>query len=494
MQTQHSYQQLPADFFQLCQPTPVAAPQWLAFNAELAAELNFPAELAGTEAGLQLLAGNQLPAWTSPLAQAYSGHQFGQLSPRLGDGRALLLAEIIDRQGNIVDLQLKGAGPTPFSRRGDGRSALGPVIREYLVSEAMHALGVPTSRALAAVLSGEPVVRERLQPGGILSRVASSHLRIGTFQYVAMLNDPTKLTQLVDYALARHYPAALCADNKALALLQQVSQAQAALVAHWMSLGFVHGVMNTDNMSISGETIDYGPCAFLDTYQPATVFSSIDLQGRYAYRNQPAIAQWNLARLAEALLPLLAADEKTAIAVATAELNQFPQYYQQQFNQRMAAKLGFSAAMQSNHSNSLAQLIQQWLDLLQQQQADFTACHRQLAAALADPAHPAGPTQLYSATADWLAFYQQWQQLRAQDSQQHASSCQQQMLAVNPAFIPRNHQIEQIIDQVTTQQELGLFQQFARDLTAPFALSADASRWAAVPAPATTPYRTFCGT
>jgi len=494
MQTQHSYQQLPPDFFQLCAPTPVAAPEWLAFNTELAQQLNFPAELTGTAAGLQLLAGNQLPEWASPLAQAYSGHQFGHLSPRLGDGRALLLAEVIDRQGNTVDLQLKGAGPTPFSRRGDGRSALGPVIREYLVSEAMHALGVPTSRALAAVLSGEPVVRERLQPGGILTRVASSHIRIGTFQYVAMLNDSAKLAQLLDYALARHYPAALAADNKALALLQQVSQAQAALVAHWMSLGFVHGVMNTDNMLISGETIDYGPCAFLDSYQPAIVFSSIDQEGRYAYRNQPAIAQWNLARLAEALLPLLATDEKTAIALATAELNQFPQYYQQQFNQRMAAKLGLSADMLLKHSAAVASLIQQWLQLLAQQQADFTACHRQLAAALADPAHPAGPTQLYSAAADWLAFYQQWQLLRAQDSQRNAIRCQQQMLAVNPAFIPRNHQIEQIIHQVTVEQELGLFQQFARDLTSPFALSADESRWAAVPEPTATPYRTFCGT
>jgi uncharacterized protein YdiU (UPF0061 family) len=493
MRTQHSYQQLPDAFFRLCEPTPVAAPQWLAFNTELATQLDFPAELAGTDAGLYVLAGNQVPAWASPMAQAYSGHQFGHLSPRLGDGRALLLAEVVDIKGKIFDLQLKGAGPTPFSRRGDGRSALGPVIREYLVSEAMHALGVPTSRALAAVISGEPVVRERLLPGGILCRVASSHLRIGTFQYVGMLNDPAQLAQLVDYALARHYPTALDSANKALALLQQVSQAQAALVAHWMSLGFVHGVMNTDNMSISGETIDYGPCAFLDQYNSATVFSSIDQEGRYAYRNQPAIAQWNLARLAEALLPLLAADEPTAIAVATAELNQFPQRYQQQFNRRMAAKLGLSERVLTAQSDAVAALIQQWLNLLQQQHADFTLSHRQLAATLTDPQHPAGPQQLYGAV-EWLAFYQQWQQLLATDAPLEPMQLQQQMQAVNPAFIPRNEQIEAIIHQVLAQQDDSLFQQFARDLTSPFASSADLTRWAQPPSEPGKPYRTFCGT
>lgn len=491
MHTEHSYSELDTEFFRICQPTPVAAPKFLAFNHALAANLNFPTKLCATELGAQVLSGNRVPEWAHPLAQAYSGHQFGHLSPRLGDGRALLLAEVIAETGERFDLQLKGAGPTPFSRRGDGRSALGPVVREYLVSEAMHALGVPTSRALAAVRTGEPVVREGMIPGGILTRVAKSHLRIGTFQYVAMLQDRHKLTQLVDYALERHYPAQRHAENPALALLEQVCQAQARLVAHWMSLGFVHGVMNTDNMLISGQTIDYGPCAFLDQYQPATVFSSIDREGRYAYRNQPAIAQWNLARLAEALLPLLAATEAEAIAVATDRLNRFPELYQAEFQQRMAAKLGISPQCHAEQPDAVASLIKQWLSLLEQQSADFTASHRQLAHTLTAPLHPAGPNWLYCQRQDWLAFHQAWLQLL---TSQDLAAIHQQMNAVNPAFIPRNHQIEQIIHQVVVLEDDALFQQFAKDLTTPFAIEAEKTRWAEVPPVSDTAYRTFCGT
>ena len=490
MQIDHSYSQLPATLYQLCAPTPVAAPSWLAFNHQLAAELGFDPALAETDTGLQLLSGNQLTDWVKPLAQAYSGHQFGHLSPRLGDGRALLLAEIIDKQQQRKDIQLKGAGPTPYSRRGDGRSALGPVIREYLVSEAMHALGVPTSRALAAVITGETVYRDQPKPGGILTRVAASHIRIGTFQFASMLKDgePTlnegSLKSLADYVINRHYPDCAQAEQPYLALLTKVIRAQANLVAHWMSLGFIHGVMNTDNMSVSGETIDYGPCAFIDQFDPDTVFSSIDQQGRYAYRNQPMIAQWNLARLAEALLPLISDAEPDAVALATAALNEFPQWYYQAWQDRMSAKLGLA-------SNAAAKtLAEQILQLLAANKVDFTIFFRTLAFAVSDGSAAQGPASLFADQQGWLVWAAQWQQ----QLQGEPSVIQRSMNAVNPYFIPRNHQIELIISQVTEHGDLRLFQQFARDLTNPFTEHADNQRWAA-PAPVNkVPYRTFCGT
>lgn len=492
MQTEHSYALLPSTLFEFCTPTPVAAPRWLAFNHQLATELGFDPALAETAEGLQLLSGNQLADWAKPLAQAYSGHQFGHLSPRLGDGRALLLAEIIDAQHRRRDIQLKGAGPTPYSRRGDGRSALGPVIREYLVSEAMHALGVPTSRALAAVMTGEAVYRDQPKPGGILTRVAASHIRIGTFQFASMLkapSDPTTSTDsdlksLADYVINRHYPHCASAEQPYLALLKSVIQAQATLVAHWMSLGFIHGVMNTDNMSISGETIDYGPCAFMDVFDPDTVFSSIDQQGRYAYRNQPMIAQWNLARLAEALLPLLAAVEADAVAFATEALNGFPELYYQAWQDRMSAKLGLAS------TSTAKALAEQLLQLMAANKVDFTICFRKLAYALNDINHPMGPASLFADQQGWLVWSAQWQQ---QLSGEH-DLLLQQMNAVNPFFIPRNHQIELIISEILEQGDLGLFQQFARDLTMPFTETAENSRWAN-PAPIdAAPYRTFCGT
>jgi serine/tyrosine/threonine adenylyltransferase len=484
MQIDHSYSQLPTTLFELCAPTPVAAPSWLAFNHQLAAELGFDPALAETAAGLQVLSGNQLPAWTKSLAQAYSGHQFGQLSPRLGDGRALLLAEIIDHNQQRRDIQLKGSGPTPYSRRGDGRSALGPVIREYLVSEAMHALGVPTSRALAAVITGENVYREHLKPGGILTRVAASHIRIGTFQFASMQPDHTAIKRLADYVINRHYPACAESDQPYLALLNSVIQAQASLVAHWMSLGFIHGVMNTDNMSVSGETIDYGPCAFIDHYDPTTVFSSIDQQGRYAYRNQPMIAQWNLARLAETLLPLLAEAEADAVVIATAALNEFPEFYYQAWQQRMSAKLGLP-------STAAAKLLaEQLLELMAANKVDFTLCFRSLAFAVNDAFDPQGPAALFADQQGWRVWAAQWQQHLTGD----VVEIRQQMNASNPYFIPRNHQIELIIQQVTEHGDLTLFQQFARDLATPFSETDDNQRWAE-PAPASEmPYRTFCGT
>jgi serine/tyrosine/threonine adenylyltransferase len=484
MQIDHSYAGLPEVLFELCAPTPVAAPRWLAFNHPLAAELGFDPALAETAAGLQLLAGNQLPGWTKPLAQAYSGHQFGHLSPRLGDGRALLLAEIIDKQQRRRDIQLKGAGPTPYSRRGDGRSALGPVIREYLVSEAMFALGVPTSRALAAVITGETVYRDQPKPGGILTRVAASHIRIGTFQFASMLQDGSSLKSLADYVINRHYPA--CADRPQpyLALLNQVIRAQAALVAQWMSLGFIHGVMNTDNMSVSGETIDYGPCAFIDQFDPNTVFSSIDQQGRYAYRNQPMIAQWNLARLAEALLPLLAESEAKAVELATAALNEFPEVYYQAWQDRMSAKLGLASTAAAKA------LAEQLLQLMAANNVDFTIFFRKLAFAVNDTIDPQGPAALVADQQSWLVWAAQWQQQLSGDP----AAIQHSMNAVNPYFIPRNHQIELIISQVTEHNDFTLFQQFARDLTMPFTETTDNQRWAATAPVSDMPYRTFCGT
>lgn len=495
MHIDHSYAQLPTSLFELCAPTPVAAPRWLAFNHQLAAELGFDPTLSETPAGLQLLSGNQMTDWVKPLAQAYSGHQFGHLSPRLGDGRALLLAEIIDLQKKRRDLQLKGAGPTPYSRRGDGRSALGPVIREYLVSEAMHALGVPTSRALAAVMTGEAVYRDQPKPGGILTRVAASHIRIGTFQFASMVPTATAATtdqtpvdnalrSLADYVINRHYPNCTQAAHPYVELLKSVITAQAKLVAHWMSLGFIHGVMNTDNTSISGETIDYGPCAFLDVYNPDTVFSSIDQQGRYAYRNQPMIAQWNLARFAEALLPLLADQEADAVALATEALNEFPVLYYQAWQDRMSAKLGLAS------TSAAKTLAEQLLQLMAANQVDFTICFRTLAFALQDINDPAGPASLFADQQGWLVWAAQWQQQLSGEPE----VLLQQMNAVNPYFIPRNHQIERIISQVLEQGDLSLFQQFAKDLTTPFTETADNKRWAAAAPQTMEPYRTFCGT
>ena len=318
----------------------MAQPRLVKLNRELAEELGLDAGALDSEEGARIFAGNETPEGAAPLAQAYAGHQFGGFSPQLGDGRALLLGEVIDRSGRRRDIQLKGSGPTPFSRAGDGRAALGPVLREYMISEAMHALGIPTTRALAAVVTGEPVYRESALPGAVLTRVAASHIRVGTFQLFAARGEQAKVRRLADYVIERHYPELKGHANPYLALLERVCDRQAALIARWMHVGFIHGVMNTDNMAISGETIDYGPCAFMDQYDPATVFSSIDTRGRYAYANQPKIAQWNLARLAETLVPLIDADENRAIARATEVVHAFPEIYERHWLKGMRAKLG----------------------------------------------------------------------------------------------------------------------------------------------------------
>ncbi|MDX1537898.1 protein adenylyltransferase SelO [Arsukibacterium sp.] len=481
--TEYSYQQLPEILFAKCQPTAVAAPEWLAFNHSLADELGIPAQYHASEAGLKLFSGNDLPEWCQPIAQAYAGHQFANYVPRLGDGRALLLAEVISNNGQRYDLQLKGAGPTPFSRGGDGRSPLGPVIREYLLSEAMHALGVPTTRALAAVSTGESVYRDEPQPGAILCRVAKSHIRIGTFQYVAALNDRQLLMEFTDYVINRHYPQCQSQPQPYLALLAAVIAAQAATVAHWMSLGFIHGVMNTDNMTISGETIDYGPCAFMEAYDEKAVFSAIDRRGRYAYGNQPAIALWNLTRLAEALLPLLHSDQQQAIALATSALEEFSSLYQHNYRQKMATKLGITAPAPEDDP-----LIARLLQLLQQDQVDFSLFFRQLS-----QQDPATAAELFNDKRNWQSWLNSWQ---VRTSEQSLTSEQRiiVMQQANPALIPRNHLVQRAITEATGHGDLSFFNELKNAWQHPFVSKPEYQPLTRPATAAERVNRTFCGT
>jgi uncharacterized protein YdiU (UPF0061 family) len=409
---------------------------------------------------------------------AYAGHQFGHFVPQLGDGRAILLGEILGRDGTRRDLQLKGAGRTPFSRRGDGRAALGPVLREYLLSEAMHALGIPTTRALAVVTTGEPVFRETVLPGAVLTRVAASHLRIGTFEYFAAQGDHEALTILVEYALARHFPALQASPTPALALLAAVREAHAALVARWMQVGFIHGVMNTDNMTISGETIDYGPCAFLDAYDPATVFSSIDHQGRYAFGNQPRIAHWNLARFAETLLPLLDDNPSKAIAMAADTVHQFPASFERYWREGMRRKLGLVREQPED-----ASLMDALLALMHAHAADYTNTFRLLCAVAEGGAAPAG----------YDAWVTRWRTRLGQEvhTRQAAATL---MRAHNPAVIPRNHRVEAILDAAVHQGDFAPLEAFLAVLATPFALAPHQEAYSAPPAPSERVYQTFCGT
>src|SRR6266700_3005273 len=377
---QNTYAALPANFFARVAPTPVDSPRLIKLNRTLAADLGLDPDLLDGPEGAEILAGKRLPEGADPIAMAYAGHQFGHFVPQLGDGRAILLGEVIDKDGIRRDIQLKGSGPTPFSRRGDGRAALGPVLREYIVSEAMAALGIPTTRSLAAVVTGENVMRETPLPGAVLTRVASSHIRVGTFQYFAARNDTEGVRRLADHVIGRHYPQAANADRPYHALLEAVIARQADLVARWLLVGFIHGVMNTDNTSISGETIDYGPCAFMDHYDPAMVFSSIDEQGRYAYANQPRIALWNLTRLAECLLPLLADDKDQAIEQAQLILGEFAEKFTTAYQAGLRRKIGLFTARDGDEP-----LVQDLLDAMTKNQADFTLTFRHLA----DAAHSA---------------------------------------------------------------------------------------------------------
>jgi len=426
----------------------------------LAEELGLDAGALDSEEGAKIFAGNETPEGAMPLAQAYAGHQFGGFSPRLGDGRALLLGEVIDRSGCRRDIQLKGSGPTPFSRAGDGRAALGPVLREYLMGEAMHALGIPTTRALAAVVTGEPVYRETALPGAVLTRVAASHIRVGTFQMFAARGEQAKVRRLADYVIDRHYPELKGHANPYLELIERVCDVQAALVAGWMHVGFVHGVMNTDNMAISGETIDYGPCAFMDHYDPATVFSSIDTQGRYAYANQPSIAQWNLARFAETLLPLIDADGKRAIARASEAINAFPERYEQHWLRGMRAKLGLASADETDLN-----LAEGFLAAMSGKKVDYTLAFRYLADAALGREEPI--RALFADPSAYDLWSGHWRARLAREAVAPSIRAQA-MRRANPAFIPRNHRVEEALSAAVECGDYAPFTTLLKILSRPF--------------------------
>lgn len=469
----HSYARLPTAFFARVDPTPVRAPGMVILNRPLAAALGLDAEQIDDPA---IFAGNVLPPGAQPLAQAYAGHQYGHFT-MLGDGRAILLGEQISPTGGRFDIQLKGSGSTPFSRRGDGRAALGPMLREYIISEAMQALGIPTTRSLAVVTTGEPVYRETSLPGAVLTRVAASHIRVGTFEYAAARGDITLLRALADYTLHRHYPAAAAAEHPYAALLEAVIGRQAALIARWQLVGFVHGVMNTDNMALSGETIDYGPCAFMDAYDPATVFSSIDRYGRYAYGQQPEIAQWNLARLAEALLPLLPGDEEQAVELANRAIDDFGRRFQQHWLGGMRAKLGLC-----NEENDDVALIRSLLDWMQQAKADFTNTFHDLGGASSAALFPD------AAGREW---HQRWQS-RLSRQPQTAGEVADLMRRHNPAVIPRNHKVEEALAAAVEKNDLSVMHRLLAVLARPDDSLPENSEYR-LPSGAEA-YRTFCGT
>lgn len=483
----NSYARLPTRLYANVSATPVASPQLLRINKALCEQLGIDAEWLVSPAGIDVLAGNALPEGAASIATAYAGHQFGQFNPQLGDGRALLLGEVVDRDGKRFDLQLKGAGRTPYSRSGDGRSPLGPVLREYLVSEAMHAMGVPSTRALAAVTTGEKVIRNHVEPGAILARVASSHIRIGTFQFFAARKDYAALQALVDHVLLRHYPEAADQQNPALALLECVIARQASLVAHWQQLGFVHGVMNTDNMLLCGETVDYGPCAFIEGFQPDIVFSSIDHAGRYAYRNQPGIAHWNLSRLAETLLPLIADDEERALALARAAIESFPGLFSDAHARGLAAKLGLSAIRGDDTA-----LVEDLFDIMAQHQLDFTLTFRYLSGVPAPDAETRALAPFYNQPADLDGWLERWMMRLASENQQ-ATVQRDAMRRRNPLFIPRNHLVQRAIA-AAENGDHAPFERFAARFIAPFQFDADDLDLATPAAPQEAVRQTFCGT
>jgi uncharacterized protein YdiU (UPF0061 family) len=456
----NTYAALPERFHARRAPTPVAGPRLIKVNHALADQLGLDPLALESPAGVAILAGNAVPEGASPIAQAYAGHQFGHFTPQLGDGRAILLGELLDRAGQRRDLQLKGAGTTPFSRSGDGRAALGPVLREYLVSEAMAALGVPTTRALAAVTTGEKVYREAALPGAVFARVAASHIRVGTFQFFAARGDGEAVRALADYAIARHYPEAATAAEPYRALLEGVLARQAALIARWMLVGFIHGVMNTDNCAISGETIDYGPCAFMEAFDPGTVFSSIDHYGRYAYANQPQIAHWNVTRLAETLLPLLAPEQEAAIAVAKSVLAGFAPRFEAAWIGGLRRKIGLAKAREGDPA-----LVQALLDAMQAGGADFTLAFRRLAeAALGEDA---GFLRLFAEAGPAAAWLAAW---RARLAEEAVAPGERAALlrAVNPAVIPRNHLVEAAIVAATERADFSVFEALLAVVTRPF--------------------------
>jgi uncharacterized protein YdiU (UPF0061 family) len=459
----------------------------LKLNRELAFDLRLDADALDSPLGAAIFAGNQLPTDADPIAMAYAGHQFGNFVPQLGDGRAILLGEVIGRDGVRRDIQLKGAGQTPFSRRGDGRAALGPVLREYLISEAMYALGIPGTRALAAVTTGEPVYRESVLPGAVFTRVAQSHIRVGTFEFFARRGEDGAVKKLADYVIARHYPALQGEPGRYLALLDAVMARQADLVTRWMMVGFIHGVMNTDNTQVAGETIDFGPCAFMDAYDPQTVFSSIDERGRYAYANQAPIAQWNLARFAETLLPLIHDDAKQAIAIATERIVAFEPMFEARWLSGMRGKLGLQSAEASDED-----LAQDLLSQMHVSRADFTRTFRRLCDVAAG-ADPAGLRATFRDPARFDAWLLRWQERAGQDAQPSAGRAES-MRQHNPAFIPRNHRVEEALERATQRGDLSAFETLCRVLARPYDDQPEHAAYADPPPAGGEPYRTFCGT
>jgi uncharacterized protein YdiU (UPF0061 family) len=485
----NSYARLPERFFARLPPTPVSEPGLIRLNESLALHLGLSPERLITSEGVEVLAGSRVPEGAEPLATAYAGFQFGNWVPQLGDGRAILLGELIDRDGVRRDVQLKGAGPTPFSRGGDGRAGLGPVLREYIVSEAMAALGIATTRSLAAVTTGEQIRRETDLPGAVLTRVAQSHIRVGTFQFFAGRGDQDAIRLLADHVIARHYPEASRADNPILALLGAVIERQAELVARWQLVGFIHGVMNTDNMSIAGETIDYGPCAFMDSYHPDTVYSSIDRMGRYAYGNQPSIAHWNLVGLANALLLLIADDQDAAVALATEVIQTFPERFEHFYRVGLQRKLGLVEAREGD-----AALAHDLLTRMAENGADFTLTFRRLGDVVdqrsQDNEWVSGLFEDPAAFDEWAV---RWRHRLASEGRSSAES-RSGMQSVSPAFIPRNHWVEEVIKAAVEEGDLEPFEQLLEVLASPYHDQPSLERYAAPPRTDQIVRETFCGT
>ena len=476
-----TYARLPERFYEKRAPQPVKAPRLLQLNRALAAELGLDADWLASEAGVAMLAGNALPESAAGIALAYAGHQFGHFNPQLGDGRALLIGEIVDIGGQRRDIQLKGSGRTRFSRGGDGRSALAPALREYLISEAMHALGIPTTRSLAVIATGEHVARDDFQPGGIVARVAASHIRVGTFQFFAARGDTDGLALLVQMVTERHYPALATRENPPLALLTSVIERQAALIAQWMNVGFIHGVMNTDNMTVSGETIDYGPCAFMDAYSPSTLFSSIDHMGRYAYGNQPRIAHWNLARLAETLVPLIDPDGDKALALAKGAIEGFPALFEEAVTAGLRRKLGLLEAREGDLA-----LAQDLLEVMAANRADFTLTFRRLAE------NPESLADLFATTGGIDSWIGRWRERLAEEPRRDGER-RETMRRANPAFIPRNYNVEAALD-AAVAGDLTPFERLHAALSRPYDDQPGNADLQGPPTQVDPGYRTFCGT
>jgi len=486
---QNTYARLPGRFYARIAPTPVRRPTLIRFNHALAAELGLDARALTSPAGIQVLAGNQVPAGAEPLAMAYAGHQFGHFVPSLGDGRAVLLGEVIDREGVRRDIQLKGAGRTPFSRDGDGRAVLGPVLREYVLSEAMHGLGVPTTRALAMVATGEPVYRERIEPGAILTRVAASHVRVGSFEYFARRGDVDAVRCLADYVIQRHYPDCAAADNPYRALLEAVAQRQGALIARWLLVGFIHGVMNTDNIAVSGETIDYGPCAFMDTLRLSQVYSSIDHFGRYAYDQQPRIGHWNLTRLADCLMPQPGLTEESAQEAAGSALDTYARSFENSWRAGLAAKIGITEPRDGDEDLGL-----ELLGCMGRHGADFTNTFRRLSELeTADPG-PDGPVrELFREPEAFDAWARDWR-ARLQQAPGGDAERRERMRSVNPAYIPRNHRVQQAIEAATDEGDLKPLERLLRVVSRPYEDHPGLEEHANPPKPEEEVHQTFCGT